>query len=73
MQTQQRMTRWRLILGQESSGQFTAMNGGAAPALTQEQELMDRALAAIYNNTGLEGFGGKGGGAGRGQIGRAHV
>lgn len=65
MDNTERITRWRLILGQESQQQFTAMSGGA-PVLSAEQDLMDQALAAIYNRTESGGFGGGGGGAGHG-------
>lgn len=56
--------RWRLILGQESESRFSDM---ADAALTKEQDLMDQALAAIYNRTESGGFGnssGRGGGKG---------
>lgn len=47
--------KWRLILGKESEKRFEGMGG--AP-LTEEQDLMDQALAAIYNRTESGGFGG---------------
>ena len=53
----ERMTRWRLILGQESEEGFDRMNGGESLGLTEEQWLMDQALACIYNNTSQGGFG----------------
>ena len=58
------MARWRLILGVESQPAFAGM--GAGP-LSQEELLMDGALAAIYGGPG-ESFspGSAGGGAGRG-------
>ena len=55
--------RWRLILGQESQDRFDQMGDAA---LTREQDLMDQALAAIYNRTESGGFGTQGGGAGKG-------
>lgn len=64
MELETRMKRWRLILGEDSSPQFARM--GNTP-LSEEQILMDQALAAIYNNTESGGFGGTGGrGAGNG-------
>ncbi len=61
MQNEQ-MARWRLILGSETQDNFTEMglNG-----LSQEQLLMDNALAAIYGTDG-ESLGGSGRGAGNG-------
>lgn len=54
--------RWRLILGNESQSRFDRMGGSS---LTKEQDLMDQALAAIYNRREAGGFGNDGG-AGRG-------
>lgn len=62
MEQTQELQRWRLILGQDSSDRFSKMN---MPALSEEQDLMDKALAAIYNRAESGGFGngsGKGGG-----------
>ena len=62
----QTMARWRLILGQESQNRFSGM--GAA-GLSGEFDLMDQALAAIYNLNSPGSFGqpgGAGAGAGRG-------
>lgn len=64
MDTGKRISRWRLILGQESGERFGGMGG---QALTGEMDLMDQALAAIYNRTESGGFGapgGRGGGSG---------
>ncbi len=58
----EQIARWRLILGSESQDAFDTMGG--AP-LSQEQYLMDQALAAIYGGPG-ESFGAGGSGAGRG-------
>lgn len=63
MEAEGKIRRWRLILGQDSQNRFNQM--GNAP-LTKEQDLMDQALAAIYNRTESGGFGTQGGGAGRG-------
>ena len=52
------MQRWRLILGQESKNRFEEMD---MPALSEEQLLMDSALASIYNKSGQGGFGTSGG------------
>lgn len=66
MENLERMKRWRLILGQESNERFSGMSGGGF-ALSQEQALMDQALASIYNSTESGGFGrGDGMGGGRG-------
>lgn len=51
------MQRWRLILGQESNYRLTRME---MPALSEEQILMDSALASIYSKSELGGFGGSG-------------
>ena len=51
------LSRWRLILGAETEDSFSGM--GASP-LSQEDFLMDSALAAIYGQ-GEGGFGPKGG------------
>ncbi len=54
--------RWRLILGSESQDRFDAMGGAG---LSQEDLLMDNALAAIYGSPD-ESFGSGGRGAGNG-------
>ena len=56
MTDQERIARWRLILGSESQNTFDSMGG---TALSEEQFLMDQALAAIYGGPG-ESFGGAG-------------
>lgn len=66
MDTQERIQRWRLILGQESEERFQDMNGAGGVKLSQEQFLMDQALAAIYNKSTAGGFGPGGRGAGHG-------
>lgn len=63
MDTETQLSRWRLILGQESGERFEKMGAGA---LTKEQDLMDQALAAIYNKTESGGFGSGTGNGGRG-------
>ncbi len=60
MDTKVQMQRWRLILGQESGDRLEKMN---MPQLSQEQILMDNALASIYNKSEQGGFGS---GAGKG-------
>lgn len=62
MDNQSRMKRWRLILGEEGRSGFEEM-GASSIELTKEEEMMEQALAAIYNKTGI--FGGKKG-AGKG-------
>lgn len=63
IENETRIQRWRLILGQDSQQRFSSMGG---TPLTGELDLMDQALAAIYNRTDAGGFGGPGQGAGRG-------
>lgn len=46
--------KWRLILGSESQNRFDQMGG---VNLDDEQDLMDQALAAIYNRREAGGFG----------------
>lgn len=61
---ERRLSRWRLILGQESQARFSEM-GGKEPV--GDMDLMDQALAAIYNRVESGGFGLQtGGGAGKG-------
>lgn len=63
MQKEQ-LARWRLILGEESQKDFSAMG---MPQLSAEQMLMDHALAAIYGGEEDQEFSkgrGKGGGKG---------
>ncbi|MCI9158132.1 MAG: VWA domain-containing protein, partial [Lawsonibacter sp.] len=62
MSRTEQLSRWRLILGQETEQSFTQMGG---VPLTQEELLMDSALGAIYGGP-REGFGGPGQGAGKG-------
>ena len=57
----EKITRWRLILGQESQNRFQSMGG---EPLNEQQDLMDQALAAIYNGTEYGGFGTSGQGGG---------
>lgn len=52
MELEDRIKRWRLILGEESEAGFSAMGD---TALSGEQDLMDQALAAIYDNTSSGG------------------
>ena len=63
MEQTQELQRWRLILGQESDKRLSGMN---MPALSEEQDLMDKALAAIYNKSEQGGFGNGSAGAGHG-------
>ena len=68
MDDQTRIQRWRLILGSESQQRFSSMGG---EPLTGELDLMDQALAAIYNRTEAGGFGsGAGHGPSNPQISR---
>ena len=56
MTQEERIARWRLILGSESQQSFDQMGG---VSLSEEQFLMDQALSAIYGGPG-ESFGGAG-------------
>lgn len=58
------MARWRLILGQESQNRFSQMGSNG---LGGEFDLMDQALAAIYNLNSPGSFGSQGAGAGAGR------
>lgn len=64
MQNEEQIRRWRLILGQDSSDRFSGM---ADAPLTHEQDMMDQALAAIYDRTEAGGFGNASGGRGGGR------
>jgi len=66
MDKEKHMKRWRLILGSESNQKFQSMNGGEALSLTEEQALMDQALASIYNRSDSGGFGSGGSDRGAG-------
>lgn len=46
MEINEQIRRWRLVLGQESEERFSGM---ADTSLSPKQDLMDQALAAIYN------------------------
>lgn len=48
MTNEERITRWRLILGSESQDRFCSMQEGFS--LSADELLMDEALAAIYGN-----------------------
>lgn len=66
MDKEEKLRRWRLILGQESQNRFEKLSQGGC-GLSEEQSLLDQALAAIYNRTEASGFGRAGqGGAGNG-------
>lgn len=60
MTQQEQIARWRLILGSESEERFSGMGG---VPLTDEQLMMDNALAAIYGSDG-ESFSERGAGKG---------
>lgn len=58
----ERIARWRLILGEDSREMLEKRSGGACE-LSAEQQLMDQALAALYDQTSGGSFG-QGGGKG---------
>ena len=70
MDKEKHLQRWRLILGIDSQERLTRLNGGAS-LLSPEMDLMDQALAAIYNRSDNGGFGqGAGHGPSNPQISR---
>ncbi|MBQ9140791.1 MAG: VWA domain-containing protein [Lachnospiraceae bacterium] len=60
MDEKEHIQRWRLILGSESQDRFEQMGG---EPLSREMDLMDQALAAIYNRREAGGFGSNSGGS----------
>lgn len=60
MNENDRMKRWRLILGEDTAQQFHEMNQGIPLDFSEEEQLMDQALASIYNNSSGGEFGGAG-------------
>ncbi|KWX86561.1 hypothetical protein AMQ83_18260 [Paenibacillus riograndensis] len=67
------VTRWRLILGQEAEASLAGYGEGGQLRLTEEEMIMDSALAAIYDETGGgsssgNSQGGRGKGAGTGHA-----
>lgn len=70
-ETAARIRRWRLILGEESEERFSHSEAGG-PALSEEDQMLDAALSAIYNSNSRFRFGeggpqnGPGGPGGRG-------
>ena len=48
------LRRWRLILGKDSQDQLAGFSNEGGCALSEDQQLMDEALAAIYDETGDE-------------------
>ncbi|SDL08127.1 VWA domain-containing protein [Paenibacillus jilunlii] len=67
------VTRWRLILGQEAEASLAGYGEGGQLHLTEEEMIMDSALAAIYDETGGGSSsgnspGGRGKGAGTGHA-----
>ncbi|WP_246281283.1 VWA domain-containing protein [Saccharibacillus qingshengii] len=59
------VSRWRLILGEAAQKQLEGMSGAGGLHLTEEEAIMDAALAAIYDDT-TEGASPAGGGSGSG-------
>ncbi|SET34620.1 VWA domain-containing protein [Paenibacillus sp. NFR01] len=64
--------RWRLILGQEAETSLSSNAPGGSIRLTEEERIMDAALAAIYGGDSTEPAGvpggAKGAGSGRGAV-----
>lgn len=63
----QAVTRWRLILGSGGEEKLAQLAGSGGIPLTGEEQIMDQALAAIYDDTGGELSGSAGGASGRGR------
>lgn len=60
-------SRWRLVLGQAAERQLIESGGMTALELTEDERIMDEALAAIYDETGDgDDMAGAGAGAGAG-------
>ncbi|GIP03813.1 VWA domain-containing protein [Paenibacillus lautus] len=51
MQESNQVSRWRLILGQSAESQLAGFSPDGSIQLSEEERIMDRALAAIYDNT----------------------
>lgn len=68
MENIEKIKRWRLILGEESQDYFSSVQEGKNFSLSEEQILMDQALAAIYNQGGKDSFAGGGKNASSPQI-----
>lgn len=45
------VARWRLILGQSAEEQLTVSSGNTSIHLSEDELIMDQALAAIYDET----------------------
>lgn len=69
MQESNQVSRWRLILGQSAEPQLAGFSPGGSIQLSEEERIMDRALAAIYDNTdgGTDAGGAPSGQRGTGQ------
>lgn len=69
MQESNQVSRWRLILGQSAEPQLAGFSPGGSIQLSEEERIMDRALAAIYDNTdaGTDASGAPSGQRGAGQ------
>lgn len=65
---QQALARWRLILGAAAAGELDRYGSGGQVELSEDELIMDRALAAIYDQT-AEGGEGASGGSGAGARG----
>ncbi|MEK8130528.1 VWA domain-containing protein [Paenibacillus filicis] len=48
---QKQLSRWRLILGRSAEQQLSSYTEGAGVGLTAEEQIMDEALAALYDET----------------------
>jgi len=67
---QSKLKRWRMILGAAAEDRLSAMNGGG-PLLTDEDSVMDDALAAIYDDTRSAGAASNQGGGKSASLGKS--
>lgn len=63
------VARWRLILGQSAEEQLTVSSGNTSIHLSEDELIMDQALAAIYDETSEIGNSGTANTAASGQRG----
>ena len=69
---EEKLKKWRLVLGGECEEQLSSMGSGQGTSLLSEEEkIMDDALAAIYDETTGEIGGGKSGGGRAGGAGKS--
>lgn len=70
-QMNSRLTRWRLLLGQGAEQSLAALDSTGGITLSEEQRMMDEALAALYDETNGDTASGSGGSAQAGSLGKS--